>query len=259
MKTVILAGGYGTRLGEATESLPKPMVQIGGKPILWHIMKYYGHHDINDFVVCLGYRGHVIKEFFFNYFMHTRDIRVDLARRAVEPIGEASIEPWKVSLIDTGVDTMTAGRLWRIRDHVRDGTFCMTYGDGLGDVDIKKLIAFHKSHGKLATLTTVAPLARYGSIKLEGDHISGFREKPAGGDGWINGGFFVLEPKALAYAEGDDSLTWERTPIERLARDGQLMGFRHGGFWQAMDTMREKALLEDLWSSGRAPWKLWRQ
>jgi glucose-1-phosphate cytidylyltransferase len=256
MKCVILAGGLGTRLSEETEHIPKPMVQIGGKPILWHIMKTYGHHGVNDFVVCLGYRGYVIKEYFANYFLHTSDITFDIRNRSLE-VHQNTAEPWKVTLIDTGAETMTGGRLKRVGAHVAEGTFCMTYGDGVSDVDIAKLLAFHRSHGRLATVTAIAPLARFGALEMQGDRVMGFREKPPSGEGLINGGFFVLEPGALAYiAEGDASI-WERGPMERLAADGQLMAFRHSGFWQPMDTLRDKKMLEDIWASGRAPWKVW--
>jgi glucose-1-phosphate cytidylyltransferase len=254
MKAVILAGGMGTRLSEETDRIPKPMVTIGGKPILWHIMKLYGSHGINDFVICLGYKAHVIKEYFHNYFLHGCDVTFDLQAGSMR-VHSNQTEPWRVTLIDTGLETMTGGRLKRIRPHV-DGTFCMTYGDGLADVDIPASIAFHRSHGKLATVTAVNPPGRFGVLDVEGGKVNLIREKPQRGDAWINGGFFVLEPAALDLVEGD-GVSWEREPMERLATAGQLMAFEHGGFWQPMDTLRERTLLEDLWRRGDAPWKRW--
>jgi glucose-1-phosphate cytidylyltransferase len=256
VKTVILAGGRGTRLSEDTVHVPKPMVDIGGKPILWHVMKIYGHHGIDEFVVCLGHLGYVIKEYFANYALHSNDITLDIRTGKME-VHQNTAEPWRITLIDTGQDTMTGGRLRRIRDYVKDGTFCMTYGDGLADVDIKALLAFHKSHGKLATVTAIAPLARFGALDVDGQRVRGFREKPHGGDGLINGGFFVLEPRALDYIDENAATTWETTPMERLAADGQLMAYRHEGFWMPMDTIRDRATLTELWASGRAPWKRW--
>ncbi|MEY3231454.1 MAG: glucose-phosphate cytidylyltransferase [Planctomycetota bacterium] len=254
MKAVILAGGMGTRLSEETDRIPKPMVTIGGKPILWHIMKLYGSHGINDFVICLGYKAHVIKEYFHNYFLHGCDVTFDLQAGSMR-VHSNQTEPWRVTLIDTGLETMTGGRLKRIRPHV-DGTFCMTYGDGLADVDIPASIAFHRSHGKLATVTAVNPPGRFGVLDVEGGKVNLIREKPQRGDAWINGGFFVLEPAALDLVEGD-GVSWEREPMERLATAGQLMAFEHGGFWQPMDTLRERTLLEDLWRREDAPWKRW--
>jgi glucose-1-phosphate cytidylyltransferase len=255
IQAVILAGGMGTRLSEETDRIPKPMVQIGGKPILWHIMKLYGSHGINDFVICLGYKAHVIKEYFHNYFLHGCDVTLDLQNRSMKVLSNQS-EPWRVTLIDTGLETMTGGRLKRIRQHVH-GTFCMTYGDGLSDVDIASSIAFHRSHGKLATVTAINPPGRFGVLDIDGAKVNLIREKPERGDAWINGGFFVLEPAALDHVDGDH-VSWEREPMERLASSGQLMAFEHGGFWQPMDTLREKMLLEDLWSSGKAPWTRWK-
>ena len=254
MKAVILAGGMGTRLSEETDRIPKPMVTIGGKPILWHIMKLYGAQGINDFVICLGYKAHVIKEYFHNYFLHGCDVTFDLQAGSMR-VHSNQTEPWRVTLIDTGLETMTGGRLKRIRPHV-DGTFCMTYGDGLADVDIAASIAFHRSHGRLATVTAVNPPGRFGVLDVEGGKVNLIREKPQRGDAWINGGFFVLEPAALDLVEGD-GVSWEREPMERLATAGQLMAFEHGGFWQPMDTLRERTLLEDLWRRGDAPWKRW--
>ncbi|MBL9001934.1 MAG: glucose-1-phosphate cytidylyltransferase [Phycisphaerae bacterium] len=251
MKAVILAGGMGTRLSEETDRLPKPMVQIGGRPILWHIMNLYSLHGIHDFVICLGYKGYAIKEYFHNYFLHGCDVTFDLRRRTAQ-IHNDSTENWRVSLIDTGPETMTGGRLRRITPYV-SGTFCMTYGDGLSDVDITASIAFHKSHGKLATVTAVNPPGRFGVLDLADHRVARITEKPDRGDAWINGGFFVLEPAALNYVSGD-SMPWEREPMERLAADGQLMAFEHSGFWQPMDTLRDKHLLEDLHRRGDAPW-----
>jgi len=256
MKAVILAGGLGTRLSEETERIPKPMVEIGGRPIIWHVMKIYGHYGINQFVICLGYKGYVIKEFFQNYLMHMSDVTLDVQNQNME-IHQNSAEPWRVTLIDTGQDTMTGGRLKRIRNYVQDGTFCMTYSDGLANVDISKLITFHREHGKLATVTAIQPPGRFGVLEIAGDgRVSRFQEKAAGQHGSINGGFFVLEPSALDTIDGDH-VSWEREPLEQLASIGQLVAFRHGGFWQAMDTLRDKRLLEEVWSRGNAPWKVW--
>jgi glucose-1-phosphate cytidylyltransferase len=254
MKAVILAGGMGTRLSEETDRIPKPMVTIGATPILWHIMKLYGSFGINDFVICLGYKAHVVKEYFHNYFLHGCDVTFDLQAGSMQVHSNQS-EPWRVTLIDTGLETMTGGRLKRVRSHL-DGTFCMTYGDGLADVDIAASIAFHRSHGKLATVTAVNPPGRFGVLDVEGGKVNVIREKPPRGDAWINGGFFVLEPASLDLVEGD-GISWERAPMEQLASSGQLMAFEHGGFWQPMDTLREKMLLEGLWNSGHAPWKRW--
>jgi len=255
MKAVILAGGMGTRLSEETDRIPKPMVQIGGRPILWHIMKSYSAHGIHDFVICLGYKSYVIKEYFHNYFLHGCDVTFDLQKRAME-VHTNSSEPWRVTLIDTGLATMTGGRLKRIQPYVADGPFCMTYGDGLSDVNITKAIEFHKRHGRLATVTAINPPGRFGVLAIDDNKVSSIREKPQHSDSWINGGFFVLDPKAINYVS-DDSTSWEREPMERLTADGQLMAFEHSGFWQPMDTLREKTLLEELWESGKAPWKAW--
>ncbi|MEC5163432.1 MULTISPECIES: glucose-1-phosphate cytidylyltransferase [unclassified Janthinobacterium] len=256
MKAVILAGGLGTRLSEETTVKPKPMVEIGGKPILWHIMKNYSAHGINDFVICCGYRGYVIKEFFANYFMHTSDVTFDLQKNAME-VHERHAEPWRVTLIDTGAETMTGGRLKRVRQHVdNDEAFCFTYGDGVADVDIGASIAFHKAHGKLGTMTAVQPPGRFGAIDIDGQRIVSFKEKPQGDGNWINGGYFVLSPRVIDYIDGD-ATTWEKAPMETLARDNQMDAFHHHGFWQPMDTLRDKVLLEELWQSGKAPWKRW--
>jgi glucose-1-phosphate cytidylyltransferase len=255
MKVVILAGGLGSRLSEETTVRPKPMVEVGGKPVLWHIMKIFSHHGLNDFVVCLGYKGYVIKEYFANYFLHMSDVTINLRNNQVQ-VHQNMSEPWSVTLVDTGDDTATGGRLARVRPHV-DGTFCFTYGDGLSDVDITSLIAFHRQQGTQATLTAVQPPGRFGVLDFEGEKISAFSEKPPGDGGWINGGFFVLEPAVLDYVDGDDTI-WERGPLERLAREGQLSAFRHDGFWQPMDTLRDKMHLENLWATGQAPWRVWR-
>jgi glucose-1-phosphate cytidylyltransferase len=255
LKAVILAGGLGTRLSEETQIRPKPMVEIGGHPILWHIMKIYAHHGVRDFVVCLGYKGYVIKEYFANYFIHHSDVTFHLAENRVD-VHERKAEPWHVTLVDTGDKTQTGGRLKRVRSYVGDEPFCMTYGDGLSDVDIGAAIRFHAAHGRLATLTAVAPPGRFGMLTLEDRRIMGFREKPPGDGARINGGFFVLSPKVLDYIDGD-STPWERQPMERLASEGQLSAFIHDGFWQPMDHLRDKTHLEDLWSTGAAPWKIW--
>jgi glucose-1-phosphate cytidylyltransferase len=255
MKVVILAGGLGSRLSEETTVRPKPMVELGGMPILWHIMKIYSHYGLHDFVVCLGYRGYVIKEYFANYFMHMSDVTFNLRTNEVK-VHQNSSEPWTVTLVDTGADTQTGGRLRRVREHVGDGTFCFTYGDGVSDVDIGRLLAFHKEQGTDATLTAIQPPGRFGAIDLQDDKIRAFTEKPAGDGTWVNGGFFVLEPKVFDYLGGDDTV-WEREPLEHLARQGQLSAFQHTGFWQPMDTLRDKMLLESLWAAGKAPWKVW--
>jgi len=256
MKAVILAGGYGTRISEETQARPKPMVEVGGRPVLWHVMKTYSAHGIHEFVICLGYKGYMIKEYFANYFLHMSDVTFDLRENRME-VHHRHAEPWRVTLVDTGEATMTGGRLKRIREYVGEESFCFTYGDGLSDVKVPELIAFHRRQGKLATITAVQPPGRFGALDLQQNLITGFREKPQGDGGWINGGFFVLEPRALDAIEGDRTL-WEREPLERLARDGQLAAFRHLGFWQPMDTLRDKLLLESLWASGKAPWKVWR-
>ncbi len=256
MKAVILAGGLGTRISEETHLKPKPMIEIGGMPILWHIMKLYSAHGINNFVVCCGYKGYVIKEYFANYFLHMSDVTFDMVSNEMQ-VHQKKAEPWRVTLVDTGEDTLTGGRLKRVQDYVKDeDAFCFTYGDGLADVDVSKLVAFHKSHKKLATVTAVQPPGRYGALSMEQSQVKGFIEKPKGDGGWINGGFFVLSPECLKYIDGDRS-SWEGAPLAHLADDGQLMAFEHAGFWQPMDTLREKNMLEDLWQSGKAPWRVW--
>ena len=256
MKAVILAGGLGTRISEESHLRPKPMIEIGGKPIIWHIMKIYSHFGINDFVICLGYKGYVIKEYFANYFLHMSDVTFDMAENRMD-IHNRHAEPWRVTLVDTGENTATGGRLKRVRDYVGNGTFCLTYGDGVSDVDIPRLIEFHRQHGKMATVTAVQPPGRYGALDVQGEQVRGFQEKPAGDGGWINGGFFVLEPAVLGYIQGD-ATTWEDEPMRRLAEDGQLMSHMHRGFWQPMDTLRDRKLLETHWKNGDAAWQLWR-
>ena len=256
MKAVILAGGFGTRITEESVLRPKPMVEIGGRPILWHIMKIYAAHGITDFVICLGYKGYVIKEYFANYVLHAADVTVDLANNRLEYLSGAP-EPWKVTLVETGEATETGGRLKRVARWLQDEeAFCMTYGDGVADIDITASIAFHRAHGRLATMAAVTPPGRFGALTLDGDSVTGFREKPRGDGGLINGGFFVLSSKVLDYI-ADEKTVWERTPLERLATEGQLRAFRHDGFWQPMDTVRERSILEALWTSGKAPWKTW--
>ncbi len=256
MKAVILAGGMGTRISEETILKPKPMVEIGGKPILWHIMKLYSAHGIYDFVICCGYKGYLIKEYFANYFLHMSDVTFDMAHNRME-VHQQKAEPWRVTLVDTGERTLTGGRLKRIADYVKnEEVFCFTYGDGLADIDITQEIAFHRNHGKWATIAAVQPPGRYGALELDGTRVTGFMEKPRGDGGLINGGFFVLSPRCLDLIEGDFS-SWEGEPLNRLAETGQLIAFEHKGFWQPMDTLREKNLLEELWSSGRAPWRVW--
>jgi glucose-1-phosphate cytidylyltransferase len=255
MKVVLLAGGLGTRLSEETIVRPKPMVEIGGRPVLWHIMKTYSHYGLNDFVVCLGYKGYMIKEYFANYFLHMSDVTINLRSNELK-VHQSSSEPWTVTLVDTGDETMTGGRLGRVRHHVGEEAFCFTYGDGVSSVDIGSLIQFHREHGRHATLTAVQPPGRFGLVDFEQEKIVGFQEKPAGDGGWINGGFFVLEAEVFDLIEGD-STVWEREPLEELARSGQLSAFKHRGFWQPMDTLRDKMLLEELWDSGGAPWKVW--
>lgn len=255
MKAVILAGGLGTRLAEETVVRPKPMIEVGGKPILWHIMKIYAAHGVNDFIVCLGYKGYMIKEYFANYFLHSSDVTFDLAKNTTE-IHQNSAEPWRVTLIDTGENTQTAGRLKRVARHLGDEDFCLTYGDGVADVNVGALIAQHRAAGRLATVTAVQPPGRYGSLDLDGTRVQGFREKPPGDGGWINGGYFVLSPKVVDYIDGDATI-WEREPMERLSADGQLQAYKHDGFWRPMDTLRDKLLLEEQWASGKAPWKVW--
>ena len=255
MKCVILAGGLGTRISEETHLKPKPMVEIGGRPILWHVMKIYSAHGINDFIICAGYRGYVIKEYFANYFMHMSDVTFDLGQNRME-VHHRRSEPWRVTVVDTGEATMTGGRLGRVREYLDDGTFCFTYGDGVGNVDITRAIAFHRAEGRAATITGVQPAGRYGAIEIEGSQVVRFQEKPDGDGAWINGGFFVLEPSAVDLIT-DDSVVWERKPLETLAARRQLSVFKHSGFWQPMDTLREKKQLEELWASGKAPWKIW--
>jgi len=253
---VILAGGYGTRLSEETRAKPKPMVEIGGRPMLWHIMKMYATHEVNDFIVCCGYRGYVIKEYFANYSLHMSDITFDLEHNTIH-VRKERTEPWRVTLVDTGDGTLTGGRLKRIANHVRDeDEFCMTYGDGLSDIDISAAITFHREHGRLATVTAVKPPGRFGALELSGHSVTGFVEKPTGDQGLINGGFFVLNSDCLNLIDGDDT-RWEDIPLTRLAAADQLRAYEHNGFWQPMDTIRERDLLEDLWASGAAPWKTW--
>ena len=257
MKAIILAGGLGTRISEETSVRPKPMVEIGGKPILWHVLKIYSHYGINDFVVCCGYRGYLIKEYFANYFLHMSDVTFDMRNNEME-VHHKKAEPWRVTLVDTGEDTMTGGRLRRVREYVADETdFCFTYGDGVSDIDISKLLAFHRAQGTLATVTATYPPGRFGALDIAGNKITTFKEKPKGDGGMINGGFFVLTPPVIDLIP-DDTCIWEREPLETLANAGQLSAYRHEGFWQPMDTLRDKTLLEALWSSGKAPWKLWK-
>lgn len=256
MKAVILAGGLGTRLSEETHLKPKPMVEIGGKPILWHIMKLYSTHGVNDFVICCGYKGYIIKEYFANYFLHMSDITFDMAANRME-VHQQKVEPWRVTLVDTGDDTLTGGRLKRVAPYVRDEeSFCFTYGDGVSDVDIRASIEFHRRHGKIATVTAVKPPGRFGALERSATQVTGFAEKPRGDGGLINGGFFVLTPRCFDFIAGDQ-VAWEDAPLRKLAESGELMAFEHLGFWQPMDTLREKSLLEDLWASGKAPWKSW--
>ena len=256
MKVVILAGGHGTRLSEETALRPKPMVEIGGRPILWHIMKFYSQFGCQDFVICLGYKGYVIKEYFANYFLHNADVTFDIEHNRVE-VHHQKAEPWRVTLIDTGVDTMTGGRIKRVASYLGDETFMATYGDGLSDVDVVALLAFHHRHGKIATMTSVQPSGRFGALDISSsDVVCSFKEKLKGDGAWVNGGFFVFEPSILDYIAGDNTVL-EREPLENLARDGQLMAYRHAGFWKPMDTLREKNEMENLWEPGKAPWKVW--
>lgn len=257
MKAVILAGGLGTRISEETALRPKPMIEIGGKPILWHIMKIYAAHGINDFIVCCGYKGYVIKEYFANYFLHMSDITFDMAHNKME-VHQRYADPWRVTLVDTGENTMTGGRLKRVAPYIQDEeAFCFTYGDGVSDINITELIAFHRAHGQQATLTSVYPPGRFGALDIREDHrVATFKEKPKGDGGQINGGFFVLSPKVLGLVDNDETV-WEQAPLETLAQAGQLKAYRHSGFWQPMDTLRDKVLLEDLWQAGKAPWKTW--
>lgn len=255
MKVVILAGGLGTRLAEETSVRPKPMVEIGGKPVLWHIMKTYSAHGLNDFIICLGYKGYLIKEYFANYFLHSSDVTFDLAANRME-VHQKEVEPWRVTLVNTGEHTSTGGRLLRVRDYTDGDDFCFTYGDGVSDVNIGQLIAFHRAQGKLATVTAVQPPGRFGMLGVDGTSITSFLEKPVGDGAWINGGYFVLSPGVFEYIAGDDTV-WEQAPLERLADNQQLAGFLHDGFWHPMDTLRDKTLLESLWQTGQAPWKIW--
>ncbi len=256
MKAVILSGGLGTRISEETSSRPKPMVEIGGRPLLWHILKIYSAHGVNDFIICCGYKGYMIKEYFANYFLHMSDVTFDIQHNRME-VHQQHAEPWRVTLVDTGEHTMTGGRLKRVGSYLRDEeAFCFTYGDGLGNMDIRATLDFHRQHGKLATVTAVAPPGRYGAMQLDGEQVSSFTEKPQGDGQHINGGFFVLSPKVLDTI-ADDGTYWEREPMVQLAAQGQLQAWRHDGFWQAMDTLRDKVHLEELWSTGHAPWKIW--
>ncbi|MGH8469733.1 MAG: glucose-1-phosphate cytidylyltransferase [Gammaproteobacteria bacterium] len=257
MKAVILAGGFGTRISEESSVRPKPMVEIGGKPILWHVMKIYSAHGINEFIICCGYKGHVIKEFFTNYYLHYSDVTFDIRNNSMK-VRQSSAEPWIVTLVDTGIDVMTGGRIKRVRDYIENETFCLTYGDGVSDVNISELIAFHREQRTLATLTAVQMEGRFGLFKLNDSEakISSFREKPKGDGAWINGGFFVLEPQVLDLITGD-STAWEQEPLTRLAHEGQLSAFRHPGFWHCLDTLRDKHVLEQAWQSGVPPWKVW--
>ena len=256
MKAVILAGGLGTRISEETHLKPKPMIEVGGKPILWHILKIYSAYGINDFLICVGYKGYVIKEYFANYFLHMSDVTFDIRNNKME-VHQKHAEPWKVTIVDTGEETMTGGRLKRVRDYLGDESFCFTYGDGVCDVNIRELVSFHEAHGKEATVTAVQPPGRYGALSIGADGlVQEFQEKPIGDKSWINGGFFVLKPKVLDRIAGDETF-WEREPMEELALESQLAAFEHPGFWRPMDTLRDKVLLEELWNSGKAPWKVW--
>jgi glucose-1-phosphate cytidylyltransferase len=257
MKAVILAGGLGTRISEETHLKPKPMIEIGGMPILWHIMKLYSAHGVNEFLICCGYKGYVIKEYFANYFLHMSDVTFHMSNNQME-VHNQHVEPWKVTLVDTGAETQTGGRLKRVQEFIKnEELFCFTYGDGLSNVDISKQITFHREHGKLATITAVQPPGRYGSIKLSGNKVDGFMEKPRGDGALINGGFFILSPKCIQFIDNDET-AWEHKPLNTLAEIGELIAFEHNDFWQPMDTLREKNLLEDLWLNGNAPWKIWK-
>lgn len=257
MKVVLLAGGLGTRLSEETELKPKPMVEIGGKPILWHIMKMYSHHGFNDFIVCCGYKGFLIKEYFYHYYMHVSDVTIDMEKNTID-YHSSKAEPWKITLVDTGLSSMTGGRLARVRKYINNETFMLTYGDGVSDVDIRALVDYHRQSGKLATLTAVQTAGKFGALKIDDSSmIRAFEEKPRGDGAWINGGFFVLEPGVFDYITQGDATIWEREPLEGIARDGQLGAFKHDGFWKPMDTIRDKYELEDMWTKGKAPWKKW--
>lgn len=255
MKVIILAGGLGTRISEESHLRPKPMIEVGGKPIIWHIMKMYSSHGVNDFVICLGYKGYVIKEYFSNYFLHMSDVTFSMSDNSME-IHQEFVEPWKVTLIDTGEHTMTGGRIKRVAEYVKDETFCLTYGDGVSDINISELIAFHKLSGRQATVTAIQPPGRFGVLKIDNGAVNHFKEKPTGDGAWVNGGFFVIEPSVLQYIDGDDTV-WEQQPLQRLAAKGQLSAYQHEGFWQPMDTLRDKTRLEELWSGDKAPWKSW--
>lgn len=255
MKAVILAGGIGSRLAEETVARPKPMVEVGGRPILWHIMKIFSHHGINDFVVCLGYKGYLVKEYFANYLLHMSDVTLDLGTDQIE-VHHKVVEPWRITLVNTGENSQTGGRLGRVRGYLDDEPCCMTYGDGVGDIDVTALVKFHQAHGRLATVTATQPPGRFGVLDVSGDRVQHIKEKPRGDGGWINGGFFVLAPRALDLIEGDDTI-WESGPLETLAATDQLRAYLHHGFWQPMDTLRDKNYLEELWAGGKAPWKVW--
>jgi glucose-1-phosphate cytidylyltransferase len=257
MKVVILAGGFGTRVSEESHLKPKPMIEIGERPILWHIMKIYSHHGFNEFVICLGYKGYCIKEYFAHYFLHEADVTFDFRNSNEQIVHGHSVEPWSVTLVNTGLNTMTGGRVKRIRPYIGGEPFMLTYGDGVSDVNVRELVAFHRAHGRLATVTSARPGARFGVLDLgEGNQVRGFQEKPRGDGGWVNGGFFVLEPEVFGYLAGDGTI-FEREPLENLAKNGELMAYRHDGFWQFMDTLRDRNYLEELWRSGGAPWKVW--
>ena len=255
MKAVILAGGLGTRLSEETIHKPKPMVEVGGCPILWHVMKIYSHYGVNDFIICAGYRGYLIKEYFANYFVHTSDVTFDLKVNKLE-VHKKGAENWKVTVIDTGTDSMTGGRLKRVKDYLNDETFLFTYGDGVGNVDINATVKFHETSARKATMTAVQPPGRFGSLQIDGDKVTQFQEKPEGDGSWINGGFFVLEPSVMDYIESDSTI-WEKSPLETLASEGELSVYKHNDFWSPMDTMRDKIMLNELWEKNKAPWKLW--
>ena len=255
MKAVLLAGGLGTRISEETHLKPKPMVEIGSRPILWHVMKIYSHYGINEFIICAGYRGYVIKEYFANYFLHMSDVTFDMNSNSME-VHKKRSEPWKVTIVDTGEDTMTGGRLKRVEEYLKDETFCFTYGDGVGDVNVKEAIKLHRKNKSEATLTAVQPPGRYGALGIKENYVTQFQEKPEGDGAWVNGGFFVLEPSAIEYI-ADDTISWERYPLEQLAKEKELGVYKHYGFWRPMDTLRDKNQLEELWESGRAPWKVW--
>jgi len=255
MKTVILAGGFGTRISEETHLKPKPMVELGGKPVLWHILKIYSAHGLNEFIICCGYKGYIVKEYFANYFLHMSDVKIDFKDNSIYVL-ENKAEPWSVTLVDTGEDTMTGGRLKRVKKYLGKEPFCFTYGDGLSDVNITDLVKFHQKENTLATVTAVQPPGRFGMLNLEGNRIACFQEKPMGDGTWINGGYFVLSPKIFEYIQGDETV-WEKEPLEKLAELGQLSAYKHEGFWKPMDTLRDKNQLEKLWLSGKAPWKIW--